>query len=493
MKLIRLLSALLCAGMLCVPVSAEELTVSAEMRETAETTICTETAEIIEMTAVTAPLTDTETKNLPESQKDADNEMPSAPVIRIDNSHVYDHMKQSYAKGYEPITDGGYAVIVLPLCCENESKPESLRVSAMLDAGSSAFIVKNYEQTVPLTTQTADDGSEQEIYLAEFWLELSDERINGCYPVQMQVADFNTYTVYVNITDGIDPNAKEPEPPVTEPPEEPVILQPKILVQRISGGEINAGETAELHISLKNSSHIEMLQNLTVTASANAPLVLEAAADTLYFERIGADEVFETVFRCKSNAGTPAGIYDIPLQYDFAYGKGMTGTGSGTARVTVGQPVKMAFPQVIVPTEAVVSDCLSLHLQAMNLGASAVSNVRAELTANGLLPEETAFIGTVNGGTSADAVLNVQVSSKRGTEPYGETEGQIIFTYTDENGQDHTETQNFTLMLKSPFSERTSAPEQADSHAWMWIMAGIGSAILLLSAVLIFRRKRGAL
>ena len=170
----------------------------------------------------------------------------------------------------------------------------------------------------------------------------------------------------------------------------------------------------------------------------------------------------------------------------------MTGTGSGKARITVGQPVKMEFPLVAIPAEAVVSDRLELHLQALNLGTAPVSNVRAELSADGLLPEGTAFIGMVTGGTSADAVLNVQVSSKHGADPYGETNGQIIFTYTDESGADHTETQNFSITLKSPFSNHTAEPKQADSHAWVWIMAGIGGAILLLSAVLIFRRKRGA-
>ena len=480
MKLICILSALLCAGMCCVSASADDLPEAAEAQETAEATVFAEAEET------------TETEADAEQQKDIDDELPSEPVIRLDNAHVYDHMEQSYAQGYAPVTDGGYAVIVLPLCCESDSKPESVRVSVGLDAGSAAFVVKNYEQTVPLTIQTADDGSEQELYLAEFWLELADDRINGCYPVQLQAAEYGSYTIYVNITDGIDPNAEAPAPPPeTAPPEEPVILQPKILVQHIAGGEIEAGETAELHITLKNTSHTEVLQNLTVTASALSPLALEAAADTLYFEKIGANEVFEAVFRCRSAAGTPAGSYDIPLEFDFAYGKGMTGTGSGKACITVGQPVKMAFPLVIVPTEAVVSDRLTLHMQALNLGTAAVSNVRAELIADGLLPEETAFIGTVEGGTAADTELNVQVSSRHGAEPYGETNGQILFTYTDESGNDHTEAQQFTLLLKSPFSERISEPKQADSHAWGWIMAGIGGAVLLLSAVLFFWRKRG--
>lgn len=109
-------------------------------------------------------------------------------------------------------------------------------------------------------------------------------------------------------------------------------MQPKILVQSVSGGSVDAGNPVDLHITLKNTSHSEALQNLTVTASAPEQLTLDAASDTLYFENIPADAEFEAVFRCKTKPATPAGTYDLPLQFDFAYGKGMTGAGSGKAR-----------------------------------------------------------------------------------------------------------------------------------------------------------------
>ena len=412
-------------------------------------------------------------------------------VLQIDNDHIYEHMRQSYAQGYEPAIENGCAVIVLPLFCDSDDKPQSVRISAGLEAGGSAFVMKNYEQTVLLAPHTDSEGSEREIYLAIFRLQLSPERVNGSYPVRLQAEDYGIFTVYVNISDSIDPNAKEPEPTAAEAKEEPIVLQPKILVQCVSGGDVDAGDTAELHITLKNTSRRSALQNLTVTVSAPEHLTLEDAADTLYYERIKAGAEFEAVFRCKTDAVTPAGAYDLLLQYDFAYGKGMTGSGSGKARVTVRQPVKMEFPRVAIPAEAVVSDRLELHLQALNLGTTAASNVRAELTADGLLPEGTAFIGTVEGGTSAESVLYVQVSSKRGEEPYGETTGQIIFTYEDENGTDHTEAQEFSITLRSPFSERAPVREQAPSRAWVWIMAVIGSAIVAFSTVLYYRRKRG--
>lgn len=454
MRFFQFITALICACLLCISVAAEELPEQTDKPEAAP---------------------------------------KSAPVLLIDNAHIYEHMQQSYAQGYEPLIDGDTAVIVLPLCCEHDEKPESVRISVKLQPDS-PFIVRNYEQTVPLAVHPDSDGAEHEIYLAEFRLAMQSARINGCYPVMLQVADFGAYTVYVNITDGIDPNAKEPEPqpePVYEPEqkEEPVILMPKILVQNVDSDSLQAGESAELHITLKNTSRTESLQNLTVSASAAAPFSLQSA-DTLYFEKVAANAQFEAVFVCQAAANAAAGTYTLSLQFDFAYGKGMTGAGSGNVRLTVTQPVRMEFPAVVFPAEAVVSDRLELHIQAINLGAAAAQNVRAELTCDGLLPEGTAFLGSVSGGTSAESVLKMQVTAKRGAELYGETSGQILFTYEDASGSEYTETQDFTITLKSPFSERPAEPQQASPKYWVWIMAGIGGGILLLTAYLIVRRRK---
>lgn len=474
MKMMRILSAVLAAQLLMIPVLAEEdIEVMPE-----ETAVSNETAAPEEQ----------------EDLKEKDEAVPpkALPQMQIDNTHRYEYMDETYAEGYEPVTRGDYAVVVLPLCCDAEEKPDAVRISVGLDTMDSPFVVKNYEQTVSHGLYTDADGDAHDIYLAEFWLAMYADRVNGCYPVRLQIADGTCYTVYVNITDGIDPNAKEPEPPVTTAPEEPVILMPKLLIQNVSGQAVNAGETAELRITLKNTSHTEALLNLTLTASVPPEITLEGVSDTLYFEQIAADAEIEAIFRCRTDANLNPGVYPLTLQYDFAYHKGMPGTGTGTARIEVSQPEKMQFPDVVIPAEAVVTDKLSLHLQALNLGVSSVKNVRAELICDGLIPERTVLFGAVDGGTSQEQTLNVTVRSRSGAEPYGKTAGTLRFSYEGADGQTHEASQAFELELKSPFTERPAEPEKTDSKNWYGIMAGIGGGILLLSGVLLYRRKRGA-
>ncbi len=450
MKLIQLISPLLAMMMMTVPASAKELADEPELP------------------------------------------MPDAPVLAIDNARTYENMQQSYAAGYEPEIQGDYAVVVLPLVCESGDAPDSVRVSLDLGGGSSPFVVKNYEQTVPLASHPAEDGSINLCYLAEFWLAMRGDRINGSYPVQMQVQGGENYTVYVNISDGIDPDAKDDEPVMTEtqPPEDPVVLMPKLLVQTVAGNNVQAGGETELRITLLNTSRTQALENLTVTAVLPEQFTSDDASDTHYHAQVAAGASWEEVFRCRTSAGVPAGTYNIPLQFDYAYGKGMNGSGSAQVRVTVTQPLEMEFPRVILPAEAVVSDRLTLHIQAINLSRCDAGNVRAELDCAGLLPEGTAFIGDVAGGTSGAVDLNVQVSTKSGGELYGETAGKLTFRYNAADGTEYTFEQPVKITLKSPFSERRSEPEQASPLWWIGIMGVIGGGIVLLCAVLILRAKR---
>lgn len=425
---------------------------------------------------------------------------PVQSTLLLDNTHVFEHMPQSYAAGYEPETAGDYAVIVLPLYCEGENAPDSVRASVSLgDPAASPFVVKNYDQTVSMGMHTAGNGKAYPRYLVQFWLAMYADRVNGCYPVGVEVRSGEavfTYTIYVNITDGIDPNAadQQDQPAALPEKDEPVILCPKVLVKSCStGGAVHAGDTASVRFTLQNTSRSEALKNVTVTASAQSEsLVLQDASDTLYFEEIGAGAEFEAVFQYAVRQDAPAGQYEIGLTLDYAYAKGMTGSGTLRGAVTVEQPLKIEFSPVSVPNEAVVSDRLELTVQAMNLSRSPASNVRAVLECDGLLPDGAAFLGEIAGGSEQSGMLNVRVSSKSSGDPYGMSDGTVTFYYTDEAGEEHSEVQAFSLNIKSPFSERKTEPQPVKSNHWYGIMAAIGGGIALLCGYFVFRhRKRG--
>ena len=425
-------------------------------------------------------------------------EAVALPELRLDNQNRYLYMSESYAQGYVPTVEGGYAVVVVPLRCD-ENAPASLHVSAGIDVSdASPFVTKNYEETVFRVQNAVNDSAETvESYHIVFWLALRGDRMNGSYPVTIHAegggAQYDT-TVYVSITDGKDPNAVTTEPPVTTEPAEPVIFAPKLLLDHYdTGGAVTAGDTLHLSVTLRNTALDQGLRNLTVTASApqNAFSPM-SQSQTKYIAETAAGSSFDVAFDYTVLPNTPAGQYEIPLHFDFASENGMTGAGDASVTVEVVQPLEMKFPTVVFPTEATVSDTLQIPVQAINLSLADAKNVYAELSGNGLLPQGAAFFGDLAAGAEMTVTLPVQITSLSGGESlYGQTEGTFTFHYSDLNGKEYTETQVFSVSLKSPFTQSGNPSQEAASpHYWIAAVSALGIAALALIVYLFIRYKR---
>lgn len=430
--------------------------------------------------------------------------------LYIDNRNLYEHMTRTYSQGYIPTVEKGTATVVLPLICQGELKNNALRAKAVFDAGE-PFAAKNYEQTVELKKHKVNGGKQEVIgYCVIFYLQLESGRMNGSYPLTVAVSGTDSsgdevredFTLYVSITDGKDPNATPvPEPVPTPEPEPPVVLGPKVLVQSCQAismeedgqpGTVNAGDHMRVTITLANTSQSQALENMLVTAaSPGEGFALLSASDSVYIGTLAAGGTVDVIYDYQVNPETAAGQYVIPLNYDFAYNKGETGSGTGSARVNISQPLEMEFSLGRMPAEAVVSDMIEVNIQAINLSHAKAYNVRATLEGDGLLPVGTAFIGDLEGGTSGEKPLQVTITGLSQSEtPYGPTSGTITYLYEDCDGQEFTQTGSFSLDVKSPFSENKTTEE--DDPGQFWVVLGIiGTAVIGLAVALAWRVAKG--
>lgn len=423
--------------------------------------------------------------------------VPEAPAtLSIDNQNTYDGMDKSYSEGYVPRVSEGYATVVIPLICDGELEGNRLCASVNLgDSMSMPFVCKNYEKTVSLSAES--------LYLVSFSLELKWDRVNGNYPVSVNISatDKNgnaiqeTITVYIVINDGKDPNAKEEEP------EEEIVLTPKVLVQSYEcvaitdDGEtavIKAGDKIKVKVTLVNTSGTESLKNITVTANATTDsFILQSVSDTIYINSVGAGAAFDVIYEYETKADMPAGQYNIGISYDFAYGKGMSSAGSGNARVTITQPLEMELSITQIPSKAVISDTVSVGVQAINLSRAKAYNVRAVIEADGFSPMGTIFIGDVDGGMSAEGMGQVTVTGlTKGNFSYGQTKGTVTFYYEDADGNELTEVKNFTTTIESPFSGEAKNEEDNPAQWWL-IMAVIVVVIATAVTVVVIKKIKG--
>ena len=423
--------------------------------------------------------------------------VPEAPAtLSIDNQNIYEGMDKSYSEGYVPRVSGGYATVVIPLICDGELEGNRLCASVNLgDSMSMPFVCKNYEKTVSLSAES--------LYLVSFSLELKWDRVNGNYPVSVNISAIDkngnaiqeTITVYIVINDGKDPNAKEEEP------EEEIVLTPKVLVQSYEcvaitdDGEtaiIKAGDKIKVKVTLVNTSGTESLKNITVTANATTDnFILQSVSDTIYINSVGAGATFDVIYEYETKTDMPAGQYNIGISYDFAYGKGMSSAGSGNARVTITQPLEMELSITQIPSKAVISDTVSVGVQAINLSRAKAYNVRAVIEADGFSPMGTIFIGDVDGGMSAEGLGQVTVTGlTKGNFSYGQTKGTVTFYYEDADGNELTEVKNFTTTIESPFSGKAKTEEDNPTQWWL-IMAVIVVIIATAVTVVVIKKIKG--
>lgn len=413
---------------------------------------------------------------------------PARTTLSLDSQNRYENMQKPYSEGYVPSVENGTAYIVLPLICDGKLKNDVLSASVNLgDAANSPFVYKNYQKDV-----TPADG----VYLITFSLELSRDRINGNYPVSVTASGIDPTgepvgyenTVYVSVSDG--KSATE------EQKEEPVVLQPKVLVEsyRFTTNDktaLTAGSKFRLTAVLVNKSGTESVGNMTVTVTVpNENFTLLSASDTQFIDRIGAGSTKEISFDFQSSLAVKPGQYDFNLTYDFAYNKGMTGAGSGSAKFVIGQQTHMQFDSPGLPQEIIVGDTVTVDLQAMNLGRVQVYNVRAKIEADGLIPQGTVFFGDMEPGSAITAATQLTATGlSTGSSLYGKTVGTVVYYYEDAEGNEKNESQEISTVIKTPLSERTV--KEDEPKQWWVIIAVLGALILASGILLLVRYLKG--
>lgn len=427
--------------------------------------------------------------------------------FEIDNIHIFEGMDRAYQNGYKPTVKDGKATVVLPLLSNGRILGNVIKVTPGLgDPSSSPFVYSNYQTTVSRQQNPVAGGGTVPSFLIRFDFPLASGRNNGVYPVtidvQAQAADGSpiqqTFTIYITITDGKNPDATASVPGPETPTSEPKVI---VSNYEINPSPVLAGEEFTAKITLRNTSETKSVQNMTVTASCDSSsLLLKNNSNTFYISKLGKKAETSIELTYKAGLETVPQLYNIMLTIQYDNSKATILSSSGTVPVMIGQPLRVEMEAPLIPKAVNAGDTLPLAIQVMNMGRSKVLNVRCELSAPGLLPSSTAFIGNMEAGTAMTGDMNVFVGTKdmsegyTGTDKYGLTNGKITLVYEDENGQEFAQETEFATTINEPVLSQASAePEDEPEKAGQWwVSITIGAVIIAgLAAFLMVRAKKG--
>ena len=481
---------------------------SSQPTEPSQPTQPTEPSQPTQPTTPSTDPTDPSTEpTLPSAPDLPESTIPTA--LTIDTENIYDGMDKAYEDGYVPRTENGFMYIVLPMLSNGNIYQNRIKVSLGLGSGaSSPFVMANYEKTFELETVTPKNSNEEkELFLIEFTVKLSSERINGVYPAAVNISGYDdsgtpidcSYTIYVTITDGKSNQVTQPAPEVATA--EPVVYISNSVVQP---DKVMAGEEFTLIVTLKNSLATKSVKNMLVKIdTGNLHINLLENTNVFQVDKIPAGGETELTFRLASDASIPAGKYNLNFTFNYDSSKTLNLSSSGSTIVEIHQPANMELVMPRFSQSVTVGETIPLSLQVMNMGRDPMYNVRCTVSGFGFAPSNTGYIGTMDAGSSATTevelyiiALNASKGNENGSQ-YGDTVGTVTLIYEDETGQEYQQETQFETTVNRPVVEvaQTASGEDAEEKAagqW-WISVLILGGVILAAGfgfVLIKRKKK---
>ena len=449
------------------------------------------------------------TENIPEPEAPAEDVEPDVSsetvFFGIDNENIYPGMNAAYKDGYIPTVKNGTVSVVLPILAFGEIQNNEITVTPNLGAtGNSPFVYSNYQNTVALSQHKVNGGdTEKEAYLFSIDIPLTAGRYNGVYPITLNVEGRSTtgmpvtqtFTVYVTISDGKDPNyVAETKTP----------SQPKIVISKcvFNPNDIEAGGEFQIEVTFTNTNADNSVYNLTVTPVWEGQYFTSLdSANVTYIKKIACGDSVTEVFSYKSDAATPEGKYNLTFNMSYENSEAAVYALSENITVYIAQPMRIELVPPQIEEEITAGETVPMSFQVMNLGRGTAYNVRCEIEGYGIFPNGVAFIGNMTGGTEGTAKVNVFVGAKTmtegysGQEQYGDTTVTVSLIYEDEQGKEFSQDYSYGVVIGKPVIETggETEPQETDVSVQWRLTAAVCAAVVLIAvgvAVVIYRKRK---
>lgn len=159
------------------------------------------------------------------------------------------------------------------------------------------------------------------------------------------------------------------------------------------------------------------------------------------------------------------------------------------------QPLRIACDSPLLPERSYAGDTISVPINIMNLGQSSLYNVKCTIEGQGLYPQSSLFLGTIEQGTSKSGEIFVFIGSKEDAkQEYGATQGSLKVLYEDEYGESFEQSVSLpTLVIEAPRTISTVTPDESDqqnSTAKQWWIAIVTLLIIISGTIIYFIFKR---
>ncbi len=276
------------------------------------------------------------------------------------------------------------------------------------------------------------------------------------------------------------------------------ISTPRVIVTGFttSPGEVKAGESFMLNVTIKNTSEKTSVNNMQLDLTGNvegddktasyAAFLPASGSNSFYIDSISPqkEKTLSMEFSVKADLEQKPYVMDIKMKYEDDEANPFEGDANLSIPVHQESRFETGAPEIQPPFIS-VGDQANLMFSIYNTGKTRLYNVQVEVNDPSLEPA-LAYVGTISPGETG----NVDLMLTGAAVSEGEGEVDCVITYEDESGKPTSSVKTISLPVSEPmeedpgFVEEDSYGNEEDAGVLKRAVA-IGGAVLLFLVILI--------
>lgn len=361
----------------------------------------------------------------------------------IDEAHLYDGMRRTYAQGYRPAITGNTAHIILPILPGAYTGDIQAELIPADPAATPVKLSNALTKTVQLK-EYRFSGDMVAAYKVEFKLALHADRLNGEYPFSIVLrgrgADGEALTgrfdAALIVTDG-----------------QPNDAAPVLKIEDFDADGLIVGGEGAARMTIVNTSTSREAREITLRASDAKGDILPAKTNTLHLGALLPGEGIPVTLPLRALHSAAAEPHALELTLTYGYAENQSATVTERRTILIDQQVRLKHTEARLPTQVTQGENLQFHLTLYNMGRGDIRNALLTFDIPHLADGGSVLAGNLEPGESASATANLRVDG----EFEGDTSGTLTLTWEDGYGKPFEK----SLPLQTTVLKRAAAPLSA--------------------------------
>lgn len=242
--------------------------------------------------------------------------------------------------------------------------------------------------------------------------------------------------------------------------------QPRLMVTgySVEGGYLTPDKDGKITVTLKNMHSSKTVKNIKLSVGDETDEIRPDGMGTKYVTSIGAGKTYIWEIDVKAIHSATVGEHRLNFVCDYEDANGGSYSSNDVLRAEIRQPAELDFDGAKLPVKVVQDDTVTVDINLMNTGKTALYNCKVAFEIDGLESGGVGFAGEIPIGESKSVTANLLVDS----EKIGKAEGKIKITYEDSFGEEYEQVQEVKTVIEKKIVKAVKNEEEEKSKNPLW-------------------------